>query len=109
MSVILAPYVVIKLPEGGFSFFLHYKFQNCGVKMASLTHEVFSPDDSGKVKGVLDSVLGGQTYNHAKTSPWAEAIADGVLAALPLDGYKLVVDVLIMEKGKSPRKKKKGS
>lgn len=66
-----------------------------------MSSDVFGPEDSSKVKGLLESVLGSQVYSHGKTSGWVEAIADGVLAALTMDGYKLVVDVLIMEKGES--------
>jgi hypothetical protein len=60
--------------------------------------DVFSADDSSRVKVLLESLFGGQTYSHGKTSTWSEALADGVLEALLMKGYKLIVDVLILEK-----------
>jgi hypothetical protein len=66
-----------------------------------MSSDVFGGEDSSKVKAVLDSVLASQTYSHGKTSGWVEAIADGVLAALTMEGFKLVVDVLVMEKGET--------
>ena len=63
---------------------------------------VFPSDAQQRIKAVLDSVLAGQTYSHGKTTSWTEAIGDGVLEALAdLRRHKLVVDVLVLEKGET--------
>jgi hypothetical protein len=62
---------------------------------------VFAAEETGRVRGVLESVLGGQSYAHAKTAAWCEAIADRVMEGAGLPGHKLVVDVLLLEKGEA--------
>jgi hypothetical protein len=62
---------------------------------------VFAAEETARVRGVLESVLGGQSYAHAKTATWCEAIADRVMEGAGLPGHKLVVDVLLLEKGEA--------
>ncbi len=62
---------------------------------------VFAAGESARIRGVLEGVLGGQTYAHAKTAAWCEAVADRVLEGAGLPGRKLVVDVLVVEKGET--------
>lgn len=62
---------------------------------------VFGPEEAGRVRGVLESVLGGQSYSHAKTAAWCEAVADRVMEGAGLPEHKLLVDVLLLEKGEA--------
>ncbi len=67
----------------------------------SVMASVFAAEENARVRGVLETVLSGQTYAHAKTAAWCEAVADRVMEGAGLPGHKLVVDVLLLEKGET--------
>ena len=59
------------------------------------------PEESQSIKSVVENILKDCSYSHSKTQQWCEEICEGIEKALHNlkdNGYKVVVNCLIMEK-----------